>query len=90
VAEKREKGGGRQEKANGTHIQGLENSSTSSSDHLLDALRQTPPPPDGSQVFSLGWGGKKSFVIWQRFCDYGKDHCKTFSKLVHINDFHSL
>ena len=35
-------------------------------------------------------GCKKSFVIWQKFCDYGRDHCETFSELVHINDFKGL
>jgi len=80
----------RQEKARGTHIQGLEKNHppvhlTIFYWMLCDA---TPSP---SEFFSLGcWGVKKSFVGWQRFCDYGKDHCKTFSKLVHINDFHSL
>lgn len=74
-------------KASGTHIHGLDLThcpSTSSSNHPPDALSRTS--------LSSAWFGvkKKSFVIWQKFCDYGEDHSKTFSKLVHINDFHSL
>jgi len=46
--EKEGRGGG---KASGTHIQGLKNRPTSSSNHLLDA---PPPPPSPSQAWSGG------------------------------------
>ena len=46
--------------------------------------------PNGSEFFPSPGGCKKSFVIWQKFCDYGRDHCETFSELVHINDFKGL
>ena len=76
-------------RGSGPHIQGAcLIPLMSSSLLLLGGLLKAHP--QWFWIFPSPGGCKKSFVIWQKFCDYGRDHCETFSELVHINDFKGL
>ena len=77
-------------RGSGPHIQGACLILLMSSSLLLLGGLLKAHPHYGSEFFPSPGGCKKSFVIWQKFCDYGRDHCETFSELVHINDFKGL